>query len=272
MARIRSIHPGFFTDENLVSVSIAARVLFLGIGVEADDKGIFEWKPLQLKMRIFPADNFDVLSLLLELEAVNAVQKYEINGRHYGAIRNFRKFQRPKTPNSMHPITENISSYVGLIPEKEETSEFEVLPFPPKGEKSPQMEDGGDKMEDEGGNKKEDNPPDLSEAVSTWNEMAEVTKLPKIQRLTEPRTKALKARLAEAGGIEGWRLAISKVRDSPFLRGENDRGWKADFDFVLHPKKFTKLMEGSYDSTRNTSKSSIVDLVYEALQPADHES
>src|SRR3546814_8031811 len=114
MARIRSIHLGFFTDERLVSTSIAARVLFLGLGLEADDKGIFEWKPVTLKMRIFPADNVDVDDLLDELVRGKVILPYELEGRKYGAIRNFRKHQRPKTPNDVHPATPEILNYVGL--------------------------------------------------------------------------------------------------------------------------------------------------------------
>src|SRR5690606_16464465 len=114
VARIRSIHPGFFTDEDLVSVSMAARLCVIGLGVEADDKGIFEWKPLMLKMRLFPADNIDMNEVLSELEDANIVRKFEIEGRHYGAIRNFRKFQKPKTPNDVHPSTPDIRKYVGL--------------------------------------------------------------------------------------------------------------------------------------------------------------
>lgn len=143
MSRIRSLHPGFFTDENLVSTQLAARLLFLGLGVEADDKGVFEWKPLTLKMRIFPVDNLDVAALLDELEAHGVLRSYEIKGRKYGAIRNFRKHQRPKTPNDVHPITPEFSIYVGLTPAISETKAAEVVPFPPKGEKSFQMEDVG---------------------------------------------------------------------------------------------------------------------------------
>ena len=136
MARIRSVHPGFFTDERLVCVSMSARMLFIGLGVEADDKGTFEWKPLTLKMRIFPADNLDVSTLLAELEEVDAIVAYEIDGRKYGAIRNFRKFQKPKTPNDIHPMPDDFRNYVGLT---EHVSEA----FPQKVEKPPQMEDGG---------------------------------------------------------------------------------------------------------------------------------
>ena len=37
------------------------------------------------------------------------------------------------------------------------------------------------------------------------------------------------------------------VEGSPFLRGEKG-DWRADFDFVLQEKSFTKLMEGGYSS------------------------
>lgn len=147
MARIRSVHPGFFTDEHLVSVSMAARLLFLGLGVEADDKGVFEWKPLTLKMRIFPGDNIDVVALLAELEEVEAIRRYEIDGRKYGAIRNFRKFQKPKTPNDIHPIPDDFRNFVGLPSSTSAPLTKKGEAFPQKGENSPQMEDGGWRME-----------------------------------------------------------------------------------------------------------------------------
>lgn len=152
MARIRSLHPGFFTDEELVTVSFSARLLVLGLGVEADDKGTFEWKPLTIKMKVFPADNVDIDVLLAELEHANAVRKYESAGRQYGAIRNFRKHQRPKTPNDIHPAGPEIRNYVGL-----DGSISETLPQSggTPSEIRPQMEDVGCRMEDGGEKKKE---------------------------------------------------------------------------------------------------------------------
>src|SRR5690606_34184708 len=104
MSRIRSVHPGFFTDENLVPCSAFARLLYIGLGVEADDKGIFECKLLQLKMKVFPGDNVDVVALLAELVEAGNVRQFEVAGKAYGAIRNFRKYQKPKTPNDVHPM------------------------------------------------------------------------------------------------------------------------------------------------------------------------
>jgi len=34
---------------------------------------------------------------------------------------------------------------------------------------------------------------------------------------------------------------------SAFCRGENDRGWRADLDFLCQPKSFNGLIEGKYD-------------------------
>jgi hypothetical protein len=47
--------------------------------------------------------------------------------------------------------------------------------------------------------------------------------------------------------LEEWQRAMDALERSAFCRGENDRGWRADFDFLLQPKSFTKLLEGAYD-------------------------
>lgn len=88
---------------------------------------------------------------------------------------------------------------------------------------------------------------DLDEAVDIWNEAADEIGLPTVQKLTPERRTKLRKRLDDCGGLEGWRAAIGKVRDSPFLRGGGNSGWRADFDFLLKASKFTKLMEGGYD-------------------------
>lgn len=113
MARIRSIHPGQWTDEAFVAVSPLARLLALGLRNEADDEGVFPWKPLTLKMRLLPADNADVGELLSELETANIVRRYEVDGVHYGAIRNFYLFQRPKFPKLAHPRLPWVPAYCG---------------------------------------------------------------------------------------------------------------------------------------------------------------
>jgi hypothetical protein len=167
MARIRSVHPGFFKDEDLLSVSMAARLLFLGLGTEADDKGVFEWKLITLKINIFPLDNVDMASLLGELEGANAVRMFETGGKKYGAIRNFQRYQRPKKPNDIHPITDEIRIFVGS---RTDGSELVTHQYGTDGEKSPQMEDGGGSKE---GSVRVSNETLTLASESDWKEFSE---------------------------------------------------------------------------------------------------
>ena len=55
--------------------------------------------------------------------------------------------------------------------------------------------------------------PPVEQAVSIWNETAERAGLAKVQKLTDTRRSSLKKRLAECGGVDGWRAACEKVED-----------------------------------------------------------
>lgn len=132
MARIRSIHPGLFTDEAFMTASPHARLLIIGVWTEAWDDGVFEWKPLTLKARLFPVDAVNVTELLAELVALGFVQQFDA-GKSYGVIRNFQKYQRPKKPNSSGVLPESLLSYAGRVPNQSGTG----------GEEGAQMEDGG---------------------------------------------------------------------------------------------------------------------------------
>lgn len=191
MARIRSLHPGLFTDENYAVLSFPARELLKGLWVEADDNGIFEWKPLTLKMRIFPADNVDVPALLEELET-SWVRQFQVDGKTYGACKNFCQFQRPKKPKQVYPAPEEIKPYIKYgykarsseqdnhdgaengngaddnQPQHPTSSPPVPHQFPTGTEKSGQMEDGGGRREEEGGNSElrsgADAPDEISQA------------------------------------------------------------------------------------------------------------
>lgn len=157
MARIRSIHPSFFTDEACVSCSALARLLYIGLWTDADDQGLFEWKPLQIKMRLLPGDNVDAGSLLEELIAAGLVAKFTTGEKHLGAIKDFRSYQRPKKPNSVHVLPPEWRTYVGLqdvssepSPRLSSASAVRVPnQFPTGGGNPPQMEDGGEDVGEE---------------------------------------------------------------------------------------------------------------------------
>ena len=47
---------------------------------------------------------------------------------------------------------------------------------------------------------------------------------------------------------------FDKVQESDFLKGNNDRGWKANIDFILREDKFVSILEGKYNNTRKKKK------------------
>jgi hypothetical protein len=117
MSRIRSLHPGLFSDEAFASLPMAARMLLMGIWTEADDHGIFEWKPFTLKMKIFPAEAFtaaDIEQMMVQIASANCIHKFEDDGKAYAAVRNFSVYQRPRFPTYRYPFPEWCRNYVGI--------------------------------------------------------------------------------------------------------------------------------------------------------------
>lgn len=82
--------------------------------------------------------------------------------------------------------------------------------------------------------------------VEAWNDMAGRTGLPVIRKLTQERRTKLNQRIRQ-NTIDEFTEAIGAIERSPFLRGDNGRSWRANFDFLLSPTKFTRLIEGTYD-------------------------
>ena len=101
--RIRSVHPGQWTDPDFLQMSLLARLFVLALRNSADDNGIFEWLPVRLKIELLPADNADVENLLKEATQFNQVKPYEVGRRKYGLIRNFHRFQKPRFPSYKYP-------------------------------------------------------------------------------------------------------------------------------------------------------------------------
>lgn len=90
-------------------------------------------------------------------------------------------------------------------------------------------------------------PPGTSPAglLALWNE---IVKTPRCRFLTPGRKRHALARLREHPNDDWWRDYFGRFPRTPFLRGENDRGWRADFDFALQSEDVVaKVLEGGFD-------------------------
>ena len=65
----------------------------------------------------------------------------------------------------------------------------------------------------------------------------------------------IKARSKEYSLSEAdWSKCFERVAESPFLRGENDRHWKADLQWIVNATNFAKIDQGKYDDHSKPDK------------------
>ena len=132
MARIRSVKPDIWQDEEFGNISHDARLLFLGLITQADDEGRQNGANRLVWSLLYPWEDFNPDALegwLGELEMARLIQRYEKNGRVYISLPSWKKHQKishptpsklPKPPRFSRKAPEdsgNAPETNGTIPE-----------------------------------------------------------------------------------------------------------------------------------------------------------
>lgn len=76
------------------------------------------------------------------------------------------------------------------------------------------------------------------------------TSYPKLRAIEGNRQKQITARWKKYGGIEAFQELFEKAEVSDFLKGENEKAWAADFDWLIRPTNMSKVLEGKYDNDK----------------------
>lgn len=87
MARIRTIKPEAFDDEDLCALPFSHRWCYAGLWTQADRSGRMEDRPKRLKARLFPYDNVDMDAMLTDLTKAGFILRYTVGRRPYLAIK-----------------------------------------------------------------------------------------------------------------------------------------------------------------------------------------
>lgn len=77
---------------------------------------------------------------------------------------------------------------------------------------------------------------------------------PKVKKLTDKRKRQVRA-LLKTFSLEEIKEGFRKAEESSFLKGDNDRKWKADFDFLTNQNNLTKVLEGKYEARKSKEQS-----------------
>lgn len=134
---------------------------------------------------------------------------------------------------------------VGTVPKTEQLQKRNSSVSPPKQSQKRDTEPSREPSSPVSANA-DTSPPSIKpkDVLDAWNDMAAKNGLPIAKVLTTPRQKRLRTMIAQHPP-DDFATALDAVERSPFCRGEKS-DWKADFDFFLQTKSFTKLLEGAY--------------------------
>jgi hypothetical protein len=252
MARIRTIKPEFWQNEQLAALPEHARLLAIALLNHSDDEGYFLASPQLVRAACFPFEEHSksVLRSLHELSSIGYIEVRDCGGKSVGRVCKFLDHQRidkaqksklsslfqsaeSKKPNATEGFEEcsknvpgTIQDYSGIIQ---------------------RLEQGTGNREGEQG--KEHIPAiadECEEVVTYWNQV-----MGKTCRLTDVRKKTLRVRMKDSFWVQNWRKAIEKCKASEFCMGQGKNGaWVADLDWFIRTESVTKLIEGKYDGAK----------------------
>lgn len=101
MARIRTIKPEFWTNEELAETSEAARLLAIGLLNHSDDEGYFKAHQSLIKAVVFPLTepSMSIHECLKQLSIAGYLRLFKgSDGKEYGKVINFESHQRVNRP------------------------------------------------------------------------------------------------------------------------------------------------------------------------------
>lgn len=72
---------------------------------------------------------------------------------------------------------------------------------------------------------------------------------PKVLKITDKRKTRIRLWFEDIGATyERVQEIFDRCSSSRFLKGDNNRGWKADFDWISNKTNWVKILEGKYDN------------------------
>lgn len=250
MSRWFRHYAGMMRDDKLVRVAIRSkqpieRIVWiwgaiLESAAEIDDDGKYDIDPAEIAY-FLRADQDDVDAAIAGLEDAGRINS--------GCVVKWgdRQFKSDRSASRVAAYRERKrAENVGT--EGDEPSQNADVTLQKRRCNSPETETETEILEPNGscasGDADNDNQLKPEHVVEAWNQTAERIGLAKVVVLNDQRRKRLRTMIRQHPP-DDFASALDALERSSFCRGERS-DWKADFDFFLQTKSFTKLLEGAY--------------------------
>ncbi|MCI9247475.1 MAG: hypothetical protein HFJ30_10355 [Clostridia bacterium] len=237
MARKRMIDPNIWQSEDFGKLSLLAKIVFIGLFSLADDEGRGRANPVYLKSTLFPYEesmrSADITKSLFEISSNMSVIFYSCDGSDYYSLYNWDTWQKIDKPTN------------SKIPAFEENNE-EIRQLFVEGSSKASRRVSPNRIEKNKNRIRIEIEKNRIEVKEIYNSTC--TNLPQVQKLTDKRNKAIDNFLKEFTE-EQFKRICEIANNSDFLTGNNERKWKADFDFLMRIDKATNVLEGKYSNS-----------------------
>lgn len=102
---------------------------------------------------------------------------------------------------------------------------------------------------------------DFESWKNAYNELC--PSLPTCRALSQRRKTAIRSMMKQGVKIDDFKEACQKAETSDFLKGNNDRGWKATPDWMFNAENVLKVLEGKYQTKARQRTAHSLDVPYD---------
>lgn len=234
--------------------SLEARLLFIGLWNFCDDAGNHPLSDRTIKALVFPGDDINsttIRRLLAELSTNGLLRFYEASGKHYLNVPGWRH-QKIDKPTVKHPEFDPDSQVspdevwpAGQSLDEYSTSIRRVFdePSPPEGKGK-----GKEKIKSTVEQPEKPDPIPYAKVMGIYQATCAgvflgAEKLTAGRKIAIKRAWHFKAReKCPFQDLEFWQRYFERCKTNRHWCGENDRGWKADLEFVLREANIVKVL------------------------------
>lgn len=185
------------------------------------------------------------------LASENMVEKGQSNGHFANVITicNYEKYQSPDKAEQPDEGPEQGQSAASAGPVQGQTLTISTITT--NGTKIEDTDADASECASAAPSRKPVEPQPVIEAFEAYLAVAAEYGLSQPRTLTPAMRKSIGARLREHTP-GGWQDMLDGLAASEFLRGKNERGWRANLDWIVKPANFSKIVSGNYDNREST--------------------